>query len=178
MGILAFHFGKMRFTFFQPHGPAPLPLTRKISARKAAPAPALAARMATAQAVPYVAVAAAASPATASSATPASVASPRGNSGIRDAVVRRPPETVSYTAGPVDMNDVRVKIRKIVREGFNLSGSSLLFSMVSGRSGMVWQGTNGFGQGTVSAVPLSGQYECGLLSPEGRCCFYLAAEIE
>jgi hypothetical protein len=131
MGILAFHFGKMLFTFFQPHGPAPLPLTRKISARQAAPAvkvaapaPALAARVATAQAVPYVAVAAAASPATGLSATPASVASPRGNSGIRDAAVRRPPETVSYTAGPVDMSDVRVKIRKIVREGFNLSGSS------------------------------------------------------
>jgi hypothetical protein len=55
------------------------------------------------------------------------------------------------------MNDVRDKIRKIVREGFQPLRKLVLFSMVSGRSGMVWQGTNGFGQGTVSAVPLSGQ---------------------
>jgi hypothetical protein len=144
---------------------APLPLTRKISARKAAPAvllrrrpaQALAARLATAQAVPYVAVARAASPATASSPTPASVASPRGNSGIRDearAASARNSElhrrTCRYEGCPRQDSQDRARrfqpLRKLV-----------LFSMVSGRSGMVWQGTNGFGQGTVSAVPLSGQ---------------------
>jgi len=80
-------------------------LTRKISARKAAPAvllrrrsaQALAARLATAQAVPYVA-----------------------------------------TAGHVDMKDVRVKIRKIVREGFNLSESSCCSQWF--REGQGWFG--------------------------------------
>src|SRR6267378_3420142 len=89
MGILAFHFGKMLFTFFQPHLRHPLRL-------------------------------------------------PAGTQESATRPVRRPPETVSYTAGHVDMKDVRVKIRKIVREGFNLSGSSCCSQWF--REGQGWFG--------------------------------------
>ena len=90
------------------------------------------------------AVTSAASPTTASSATPASAASQAGTQKSATRPARRRPATVSrkeVTAGKshrrkvnqdpvkrdggghVDRNDVRVNIRKIVREGFNLPGS-------------------------------------------------------
>jgi hypothetical protein len=48
-------------------------------------------------------------------------------------------------AGPIDMNDVRVKIRKIVRESFNLPGSECCSQWC--REGHGWFGkrSNGFG---------------------------------
>jgi len=96
------------------------------------PHPATPRNVAAAQPVSHVAVAARNS---------ASAASPAGT---QESATRRPPGTVSPNevragnsnrrkvsqdplkpdaAGHVDMNHVRVKIRKIVHEGFNLPGS-------------------------------------------------------
>jgi hypothetical protein len=161
-GILAFHFGKMLFTFFESHGPPP-PLTGKTSARKARleawpsvrerlrqyaashPHPATPRNVAgAAQAVPPAAAAQPVSHVAVAARNSASAASPAGTQESATRPARRPPGTVSPNevragnsnrrkvsqdpvkrdaAGHVDMNHVRVKIRKIVHEGFNLPGS-------------------------------------------------------
>jgi len=76
------------------------------------------------------------------------------------------------------MNDVLVKIRKIVREGFNLPGKLVLFAMLSGGSWMVWQALEWFWVGHGFSRAVIGPIRMRAFSPEGRFSFYLAAEIE
>jgi hypothetical protein len=103
-----------------------------------------AAPVATAQAVPPAAAAQPVSHVAVAARNSASAASPAGTQESATRPARRPPGTVSPNevragnsnrrkvsqdpvkrdaAGHVDMNHVRVKIRKIVHEGFNLPGN-------------------------------------------------------
>jgi hypothetical protein len=49
------------------------------------------------------------------------------------------------SAGAVDLNDVRAKIRKIVREGFNLPGSQCRSQLSFEGHGWFGKRPNGFG---------------------------------
>ena len=75
----------------------------------------------------------------------------------------------------VDINNVRPKIRQVVREGFKFA-EVLLLSIGSERSWLVWQRTNGFWARLQPCRYRANRDEA--FSPEGRSCLYPAAEME